>query len=423
MLALRIFATVALAAMMTTLRAPNASAAERLVYDSVDASSGLNGHYAQSATDGDLSTSWSACGDGQWLAFDLGKAETITGVRIAFAHPRTRRYRFRIQVTSDVTRMSWSTALIARSTNATGRQLFVFPARQAGRYVRIVGYGNSSPTAGCLISLAEVAPLGSPNFSANFETHTAAQFSGLECATPSRQFRVVTNHVRGGHYAARFEERPGDFWPGNGTVRCLAVQGQTNECQGDNYYYAMSFFFPRPITPNLLWETHARSSIYSLSDPLSVAPNAIAATGTSYGTLATALSYRLNTGQAMWSGTSWSGWSDSEQIPIVSPIPIGVWIDIVVHVKFSFDNTGMVEVWERTLGHRWPLRPKVQRIDVPTMQYVPGGLDPGVPTARLSDTLYDSIGLYKGSDLASQSDVVYIDSYGIYNRLARAEHR
>jgi hypothetical protein len=410
---------------MTTVGAPTASAAERLAYDSVDASSGITGHYAQNATDHDLATSWAACGDGQWLAFDLGKAETVTGVRIAFAHSRTRRYRFRVQVTSDVTRTTWTTALVARSTNAVGLQRFVFPARQAGRYVRIVGYGNSSSTVGCLVSLAEVVPLGSPNFSANFETHTAAQFSDLECATPSRQFRVVRNHVRGGHYAARFEERPGDVWSGNGTVRCLAVQGQTNESQGDDYYYAMSFFFPRPITPNLLWETHARSSIYSLSDPLSVAPNAIVATGasSSYSTLATTLSYRLDTGQAIWSGTDWSGWSDSELMPIVSPIPVGIWIDVVVHVRFAFDNTGTVEVWERKLGHRWPLSPQVERIDVPTMQYVPGGLDPNVPTARQSDTLYDSIGLYKGSDLASRSDVVYIDSYGIYNRLAKAEHR
>lgn len=399
---------------VTLAFAQDANASQtRLHAVSVDASAGEAGGYATAAVDGRLSTSWKTCGSRQWIVFDLGRSEVVRSLRIAFAGARTEHYRFNVQAGVGGGRSRWWTVARRESTHQKGFQTFALRHGQTTRYVRIVALGSSGPLPSCENRYAEIRLRGYPHYRADLETGNGHQFTELECADADRQFRVVESPVRQGSYAARFEERPGDLWAGNGTVRCLGVNGQTNEHAGDDLYYTMSFYFPRPITQNLLWETHTRSDIYSISDPLSVVPNAIVAQSPSgtYDDLANRLSYRLESGAGVFDGTSWTGWSYTEpDLPIVSPIPTKTWIDIIVHVRFREDATGEVEVWERSGRRPWPNRPQVRRVNVPTMQYVPGGLDPRIPQTIHTSSLYDAVGLYKGGPAASRSDVVYVDA-------------
>ena len=305
-----------------------------------------------------------------------------------------------------------------------GYQTFLLPRSQTARYVQIVGYGNSSALHGCLNSYIDVQLIGRPYFSGNFETGNASQFTDLECHDPTSQFNVVTRPVRQGRYAARFEEAPGDTWDGDGTVRCLAANTTTDEQIGDDYYYSMSFYLPRPISNNLLWETHTRKdNIDLISNPVSVVPHAIVALGTpsTYDQTANRLSYRLETGPAKWSGTGWTGWSyDRPDMVIMQPIPLRTWIDVIVHIKFTESEDGAVQVWARTRSNPWPRTPEVNLEGIPTLQYIPAGLSPTVSSIVHTTTLYDEIGLYKGGARTDRTDVAYVDAFRITGSLAAA---
>src|SRR5581483_9750921 len=302
-----------------------------LVVYRVDASSSTDGNYAVRVLDNDPGTRWEACGQDQYIRFDLGRTQTISSISVAFYLGGRQSYAFDVEVTSDVDQRRWTFVGSYRSTQREGPQTFALLRPASARYLRILAKGSTTAPGSCN-SYSEVRLSGRPYFTADVETGDTAQFSELECSDKLRQFQITSHPVRQGRFAARFAERAGDLWPGNNTVRCLAIIGQTNEAAGDDYYYSMSFYFPAPITTNLLWETHARPEIYTLGDPLSVAPNALIATSTpaAYDQVATRLSLRLNTGAAVWRDGAWQGWTYSEpDVPLIAPIPIGVWIDII----------------------------------------------------------------------------------------------
>ncbi|ETT58719.1 polysaccharide lyase family 7 protein [Paenibacillus sp. FSL H8-0457] len=97
---------------------------------------------ASKAVDGNLSTRWSGEGKGTWLRLDLGSAQTVSLVKIAFYNGDSRTFTFDIQTSSDGS--NWLQARNA-VTSALNNQLqsFSIPVAEA-RYVRIVGYGNTS---------------------------------------------------------------------------------------------------------------------------------------------------------------------------------------------------------------------------------------------------------------------------------------
>jgi hypothetical protein len=262
------------------------------------------------------------------------------------------------------------------------------------------------------------APSGSPHptpeidFRGDFETGNAGQFGALECGHPEQQFRIVTEPVREGHYAARFQVAPGDNWS-NGSIRCLLADYDSSEKEGDDYYYGFSMYFPEVPSDNVFWELHARRDIYDVDPNTSVSPHAIVSTGGG-------LAYRLLTGPAFWSGTSWTGWSHYEpNIPLMAAIPTGSWIDVVVHVRFTHSAEGLVQVWTRVGDAPWAAEPQVTREHVPTLQWIPGHdhriwgsmNDPRVPEDVMTSSLYVEFGLYGGGDSTSTTDVVYFDDY------------
>lgn len=103
--------------------------------------SGNDGNLPRNVLDSNLSTRWSAQGDGQWLTVDLGTSQSVSLVKLAFYSGNTRRARFDLQTSTNGT--SWATVWSGQSAGTgTGLESFTFGAVSA-RYVRYLGHGNS----------------------------------------------------------------------------------------------------------------------------------------------------------------------------------------------------------------------------------------------------------------------------------------
>lgn len=106
------------------------------------AASADDGNVAANVLDNDLNTRWSASGDGQWIQFCLSDTFSVTSVQIAFYSGNTRSSTFDVLVGNNGT--TWTTAASGLVSSGTTLSLesFTFAAK-SGRYVRIVGHGNS----------------------------------------------------------------------------------------------------------------------------------------------------------------------------------------------------------------------------------------------------------------------------------------
>ena len=106
--------------------------------------------------DNNLTTRWSANGDGHWIRYDLGTSRTVAYVRIAAYSGNTRRTRFDLQLSSDGA--TWSNVLTgALSSGATTAEETYEFTDAPGRYVRYLGHGNTVNTWN---SLTEVSIFG-----------------------------------------------------------------------------------------------------------------------------------------------------------------------------------------------------------------------------------------------------------------------
>jgi hypothetical protein len=92
------------------------------------------------AVDGKLGTWWAGAGLGTSLTLDLGSAKQVKQVRIAFHAGDERVYNFEIQASNDgkgYTSAGWF------HSSGTTRNFETFEVTAPGRYLRIVGSGNS----------------------------------------------------------------------------------------------------------------------------------------------------------------------------------------------------------------------------------------------------------------------------------------
>jgi len=107
--------------------------------------SGNDGNVPQNTLDNNLTTRWSASGDGQWILYDLGALTAIDGMNIAWYLGDSRSAHFDIQVSLDT--VTWTTVFSGQSSGQTLQlETYAFPPA-SGRYVRIVGHGQwSGPT-------------------------------------------------------------------------------------------------------------------------------------------------------------------------------------------------------------------------------------------------------------------------------------
>lgn len=126
---------------ISILSAADTESAARTVVG-VSASSS-DGNLPENTLDGSLTTRWSAFGDGQWIVYDLGVPQNLHEVRIAFYQGNVRSSDFEVEVSIDG--QNWASVLSLQSSSGTTTELESFAfAGTSGRYLRIVGYGNSS---------------------------------------------------------------------------------------------------------------------------------------------------------------------------------------------------------------------------------------------------------------------------------------
>ncbi|MDD3319965.1 MAG: glycoside hydrolase family 88 protein [Paludibacter sp.] len=99
---------------------------------------------ADKTIDFDLNTRWSTQGFGEWILYDLGSNKTVTSVDIAFFNGSTRKAYFSIDVSID--NETYTEVFNGESGGKTNDlENFDFNDQKA-RYVKIIGYGNSSST-------------------------------------------------------------------------------------------------------------------------------------------------------------------------------------------------------------------------------------------------------------------------------------
>ncbi|MFE0802668.1 chondroitinase-B domain-containing protein [Streptomyces sp. NPDC058834] len=102
-----------------------------------------DGNVPANTLDDDLSTRWSSEGDGAWIRYDLGSAQTVGSASLAWHRGDSRRSTFDVQLSDDGS--SWKTVLErATSSGGTLEQQSHDFADASARYVRIVGHGNTS---------------------------------------------------------------------------------------------------------------------------------------------------------------------------------------------------------------------------------------------------------------------------------------
>lgn len=116
------------------------SATKKLNVNSVS-DSGNDGNIPQNTLDGNLATRWSAFGSDQWINYDLGKNVTFNFARIAWYSGNVRVENFDIQISSD--NSHFTTVFSGLSSGTTTAIETYNVSEMIGRYVRIVGYGNS----------------------------------------------------------------------------------------------------------------------------------------------------------------------------------------------------------------------------------------------------------------------------------------
>ena len=100
-----------------------------------------DGNVPANAVDNNLATRWSGFGDGQWLTLDLGTAQVMSYVKIAWYQGNTRRSVFDLQTSND--QVSWAPLLTGVQSNGTttSEETFTFGTVTA-RYLRYLGHGN-----------------------------------------------------------------------------------------------------------------------------------------------------------------------------------------------------------------------------------------------------------------------------------------
>src|SRR5437016_3507856 len=147
--------------------------------------SGNDGNVPQNTLDKSLATRWSAQGDGQWIQYDIGALTALNRLGIAWYLGDSRVASFDIAVSLDA--VTWTKVFSGQSSGTTLQpELYTFPTA-AGRYVRIVGHGNS---LSAWTSITEVAIFGTTTITAPSCVTSAAAWQNVAIPSQTGAFEV-----------------------------------------------------------------------------------------------------------------------------------------------------------------------------------------------------------------------------------------
>jgi hypothetical protein len=190
-----------------------------------------DGNVPGNTVDNNLSTRWSANGDGQWIRYDLGSARLVTHLKIAFYSGNTRQTRFDIQVSND--NASWTNVLTGALSGGTTTQEQTFDvADLSARWVRYLGHGNTSNAWNSLIevSIFALPASGTPT---PIPTVTATP---VPTSTPTPVPTATATPTPGTAFPARLAAPYIDVlaWPTFSMTNAAAATGHK--------YYTLAFF-------------------------------------------------------------------------------------------------------------------------------------------------------------------------------------
>lgn len=132
--------------------------AQLLPVASVSASAVDQGYVPENTLDGNLdeTSRWSAV-SGNWIQYDLGASRDIGGIALAFMRGDQRKTDFQIVASNDGD--DWSSIMVTSSSGASTGYEYYETKNLSARYIRIIGYGNSTNN---FTSITEAAILGLP---------------------------------------------------------------------------------------------------------------------------------------------------------------------------------------------------------------------------------------------------------------------
>jgi poly(beta-D-mannuronate) lyase len=116
-----------------------------------------DGNVPGNAVDNNLTTRWSANGDGQWLQLDLGTARTIGHVKVAAYNGNTRSNIFELQISAGGG--VWTTVWSGQSSGTTTAEEMYDFTDVSARWVRYLGHMN---TANGFNSVTEISIFATP---------------------------------------------------------------------------------------------------------------------------------------------------------------------------------------------------------------------------------------------------------------------
>ncbi|WP_158606881.1 DUF7594 domain-containing protein [Paenibacillus ginsengarvi] len=101
-----------------------------------------DGNVPANTIDDDLTTRWSALGDGEWIQYDLGAPQAIRSVSLAWYNGKTRSASFDIAISTDGT--SWTNVYSGSSSGLSDELENYDIGERSARYVQIIGHGNTA---------------------------------------------------------------------------------------------------------------------------------------------------------------------------------------------------------------------------------------------------------------------------------------
>lgn len=347
----------------------------------------------------------------------VGRAQDRTLTSRAARHARNRAHRVlaralksrhsaRVMMgaTSDL-RADSRARLVSNQADLTSERA-VRTARRATRWIRgatvLSGLAPRAPGAPAPGIPEGVVPAAPPvlSFDGSFETGDFSQWSDVERVAQDR-IRLVTNPVRLGQFAARFEVRDGDKPSSSGERAEIALHYDGQEQEGDDFYYSFSFMLPpdwvqgRPGFRIPLQFHGVNADLGGRSTYPPVALNFVPPQGEPNGRGGGGLWLETHGGDLLK-----SGYKAGFAAPVLgAPVQAGVWHDLILHVVWH-RSAGRVTIWHKLAGGRdWTVVTDLR--SVPTLQFISSPLS--------VSKVYMRQGLYR-ADFTNGVDVIYEDA-------------
>lgn len=308
------------------------------------------------------------------------------------------------------------------------------------------------------------------NFDMDTSENQASPVVGWEVGS-AHQHAWITSRTRlGAGHSERMEIHNNTSTDMLGTLRALMSVGDTNDggvTSGSivgypDVYWAWSSYLPtsgvgdadatvtagfsQTAIPDYehLFEFHQRANIngntVGINNLNEVADHAVMVRGGQLQYRVRCGSWTWNSGTNDWNRPSWNtftpgtnGSADQIPIPIVkagatnATMVMNTWIDIIVHVRFRTDSTGLIEVWARTAGQTFTTAPNLT-ITGPTQKSALGSDGVTRTTADVvsgQSGAYVEVGLYTGgttwSDASNGAHVHIFDEMRRWSTLAEAK--